>query len=98
MTVNPHYSAKAAVESKTDMGQESPDKLKPARAQTKAAKPAYGKRPRMPGSLPTNARSVTEKLQPNAARTGRNRASARTAPTELLKATPAAPTAPKSTA
>ena len=46
MTVNPHYSAKAAVESKTDMGQESPDKLKPARAQTKAAKPAYGKRPK----------------------------------------------------
>ena len=46
MTVNPHYSAKAAVEFKADMGQEGPAKPESTTTQTKAAKPANSKRPK----------------------------------------------------
>ena len=46
MTVNPHYSAKAAVESKAEKSQENPSKPKSTTTQAGAAKPANGKRPK----------------------------------------------------
>ena len=46
MPVNRHYSAKPAVEPKADKSQESPAKPKSTITQTKAAKPANGKRPK----------------------------------------------------
>ena len=46
MTVNPHYSAKAAVDSIADKSQEGPPKPKSTTTQTKAAKPANGKKPK----------------------------------------------------
>ncbi len=46
MTVNPHYSAKTAVEPKAPKSQEGPDKPKSTITQTEAAKPANGKRPK----------------------------------------------------
>ena len=95
MAVNRHYSAKPAVETKADKSQEGPAKPKSTTTQDKAAKPTNGERPR---SLPTNERNATERRQPNAARTGRNRVSVKTAPTGPRWDRPAAPTAPKSTA
>ena len=46
MTVNPHYSAKLAVDSKGEKSQEPPTRPKSSITQTKVAKPANGKRPK----------------------------------------------------
>ena len=67
MTVNRHYSAKAVVEPKADKSQEGPPNLSLRQLKLKPPSQRMAKGPKRPGSLPTNARNVTERRQPNAA-------------------------------
>ena len=61
MTVNPHYSAKPAVEPKAQKSQKGTGKPKSTITQTEAANPANGKRPKKARLTPDERKELNRK-------------------------------------